>query len=65
MADVNEVKKVLHICLDNESKCAGCVYREYEGGFCIDALMKDAFDLLEQQTAEIDKLKSGKEDNEE
>jgi hypothetical protein len=64
MVNVNEVKKALHSCIDNESNCAGCVYREYKGGFCIDALMRDAITLLEQQEEEIRRLTAGRKDNE-
>lgn len=52
MAKVDEVKKALDVCIYNESNCVGCVYREYEGGLCIDALLKDAYNLLEQLAAE-------------
>lgn len=62
----SEVKKAMDVCIHAgiTSECNGCVYREYEGGFCIDALMKDALALIEQQEKEIRRLKSGKEDNE-
>ena len=54
MAKVEEVKKALDVCINQGfgSRCHECVYREYEGGFCIDALMKDAYDLLEHRAAE-------------
>jgi hypothetical protein len=39
------------------------VYREYEGGFCIDALMNDARVLINQQKAEIDRLIAERKDN--
>lgn len=66
MANVHEVKKALDACIHAEitSECNGCVYRGYEGGFCIDALMKDAIDVLEQQMEEIQRLTAGRKDNE-
>ena len=50
MAKVEEVKKALDVCINQGfgSQCHECVYREYEGGFCIDALMKDALDVINQ-----------------
>ena len=50
MAKADEVKKALDMCIHHAfgSDCAGCVYREYEGGFCIDAIMKDALDVINQ-----------------
>ncbi len=50
MAKADEVKKALDVCINQGfgSKCHECVYREYEGGFCIDALMKDALDVINQ-----------------
>lgn len=66
MAKADEVKKALDVCINQGfgSKCHECVYREYEGGFCIDALMKDAIDVLEQQAEEIRRLTAGRKDNE-
>lgn len=65
MANVNEVKKALDMCIHAglTSECNGCVYREYEGGFCIDALMNDALALINQQKAEIDRLIAERKDN--
>ena len=50
MTKADEVKKALDVCINQGfgSKCHECVYREYEGGFCIDALMKDALDVINQ-----------------
>lgn len=64
MANAQEVIKRLDVCLKQGRECTGCVYREYEGGFCIDALMRDAITLLEQQAEEIRRLTAGRKDNE-
>ena len=61
----SEVKKALYVCIHAgiTNDCNGCVYREYEGGFCIDALMNDALALIEQQEKEIRRLKSERNGN--
>ncbi len=65
MALAHEVKKSLEMCYKQgvTSECVGCRYSEYEGGFCIDALMNDALTLINQQKAEIDRLIAERKDN--
>ena len=47
MTNANEVKKALGMCYKQglTSECVGCEYRENSSG-CIDALMEDAFALI-------------------
>ena len=63
--DAQKVKESLAMCCKQvtATECAKCVYHEYEGGFCIDALMNDARVLINQQKAEIDRLIAERKNN--
>ena len=39
-------------------KCMGCTYYEMDVSVCVDALEKDAADLIEAQEAELEALKA-------
>lgn len=41
-----------------EMGCSPCKYRLRKEPFCVDALIRDAADLIEAQAAEIEKLKA-------
>ena len=51
-----EIVKALRAC--GEMDCSPCKYRWSKEPFCIDALIRDATNLIEAQAAEIEKLKA-------
>lgn len=52
----NELIKALDMCLNSKIRCADCaINRNY--GYCINIALKEAFDLIKRQKAEIEKLK--------
>ncbi len=51
-----EIVKSLRAC--GEMDCSPCKYRRSKEPFCVDALIRDATNLIEAQTAEIEKLKA-------
>lgn len=54
-----EIVKALRACSKGGGwKCMGCTYYEKDVPVCVDALEKDAADLIEAQAAEIEKLKA-------
>lgn len=54
-----EIAKALRACSKGGGwKCMGCTYYEKDVPVCVDALEKDAADLIEAQAAEIEKLKA-------
>lgn len=58
MTDKEIIKAIEH-CKNNEGNgCRGCVFYGNEKGTCIDELLTDAFDLINRQQAEIERLKS-------
>lgn len=50
------IVKALRAC--GEMDCSPCKYRWSKEPFCIDALIRDATNLIEAQAAEIEKLKA-------
>ena len=57
MTDEHIIKAV-GICRTQDS-CRGCPYHELDIAGCVFELMKDVFDLINRQKAEIEKLKRG------
>ena len=56
MTDKEIIKAIEH-CKNNEGNgCRGCVFYGNEKGTCIDELLTDAFDLINRQQAEIERL---------
>lgn len=53
-----QIIKAVGICSTQDS-CRGCPYHELDIAGCVFELMKDVFDLIKRQKAEIDKLKRG------
>ncbi len=51
-----EIVKALRAC--EEHDCSPCKYRVSKEPFCVDALIRDAIDLIEAQAAEIEELKA-------
>nr|DAZ70968.1 MAG TPA: hypothetical protein [Caudoviricetes sp.] len=51
-----EIVKTLRAC--EEHDCSSCKYRLRKEPFCVDALIRDAADLIEAQAAEIERLKA-------
>lgn len=51
-----EIVQALRAC--GEMGCSPCKYRLRKEPFCVDALIRDAADLIEAQAAEIEKLKA-------
>lgn len=51
-----EIVQALRAC--EEHDCSSCKYRLRKEPFCVDALIRDAADLIEAQAAEIEKLKA-------
>lgn len=51
-----EIVQALRAC--GEMNCSPCKYRWSKEPFCVDALIRDAADLIEAQAAEIEKLKA-------
>ena len=51
-----EIVKTMRGC--GETSCSPCKYRLRREPFCVDALIRDAADLIEAQAAEIEKLKA-------
>lgn len=51
-----EIVQALRAC--KELDCSPCKYRLRKESFCVDALIRDAADLIEAQAAEIEKLKA-------
>lgn len=51
-----EIVQSLRAC--GEMDCSPCKYRRSKEPFCVDALIRDATNLIEAQAAEIEKLKS-------
>lgn len=51
-----EIVLALRVC--EEHDCSSCKYRLRKEPFCVDALIRDAADLIEAQAAEIEKLKA-------
>lgn len=51
-----EIVQALRAC--GEMNCSPCKYRWGKEPFCVDALIRDAADLIEAQAAEIEKLKA-------
>ena len=51
-----EIAQSLRAC--GEMDCSPCKYRWSKEPFCIDALIRDATNLIEAQAAEIEKLKA-------
>lgn len=51
-----EIVKALRTC--GEMDCSPCKYRRSKEPFCIDALIRDATNLIETQAAEIGLLKA-------
>ena len=51
-----EIVQSLRAC--GEMDCSPCKYRRSKEPFCIDALIRDATNLIEAQAAEIEKLKA-------
>lgn len=51
-----EIVKALRAC--GEMDCSPCKYRRSKEPFCIDALIRDAINLIEAQAVEIEKLKA-------
>lgn len=51
-----EIVKALRAC--GEMDCSPCKYRRSKEPFCVDALIRDATNLIEAQAAEIEKLKA-------
>lgn len=52
-----QIIKAVGICSTQDS-CRGCPYHELYIAGCISALMKDVFNLINRQKAEIERLKS-------
>ena len=53
-----QIIKAVGICRTQDT-CRGCPYHELYISGCVCALMKDVFDLINRQNAEIEKLKRG------
>lgn len=53
-----QIIKAADIC--RTGKCNGCPYHELYTAECISILMKDVFDLINRQKAEIEELRSDK-----
>lgn len=53
-----QIIKAVGICRTQDS-CRGCPYHELDIAGCVFELMKDVFDLINRQKAEIEKLKRG------
>ena len=53
-----QIIKAVGICSTQDS-CRGCPYHELDIAGCVFELMKDVFDLINRQNAEIEKLKRG------
>ena len=51
-----EIVQALRVC--GEMDCSPCKYRWSKEPFCVDALIRDAAELIEAQAAEIEKLKA-------
>ena len=52
----DEIKKMLDMCIDPNADCRGiCKYCDYI--YCQDYLCRDALNLINEQEAEIDRLK--------
>lgn len=51
-----EIVQALRVC--GEMDCSPCKYRWSKEPFCVDALIRDATNLIEAQAAEIEKLKA-------
>lgn len=51
-----EIVLALRVC--EEHDCSSCKYRLRKEPFCVDALIRDAADLIEAQAAEIEKLEA-------
>ena len=51
-----QIIKAIGICRTQDS-CKGCPYHELYMAGCVGTLMKDVFDLINRQKAEIEKLK--------
>lgn len=51
-----EIVQALRAC--GEMNCSPCKYRWSKEPFCVDALIRDAADLIKAQAAEIEKLKA-------
>lgn len=51
-----QIIKAVGICRTPDT-CRGCPYHELYTAGCICALMKDVFDLIDRQKAEIERLK--------
>ena len=53
-----QIIKAVGICRTQDT-CRGCPYHELYIAGCVCALMKDVFDLINRQKAEIERLKRG------
>ena len=53
-----QIIKAVGICRTQDT-CGGCPYHELDIAGCVFELMKDVFDLINRQNAEIEKLKRG------
>lgn len=53
-----QIIKAVGICRSQDT-CRGCPYHELYMAGCVGALMKDVFDLINRQKAEIERLKRG------
>ena len=51
-----QIIKAVEICRTPDT-CRGCPYHELYISWCVGALMKDVFDLINRQKAEIERLK--------
>lgn len=51
-----EIVQALRVC--GEMDCSPCKYRGSKEPFCVDALIRDAADLIEAQAAESEELKA-------
>lgn len=51
-----QIIKAVEVCRTPDT-CRGCPYHELHTAGCICALMKDVFDLIDRQKAEIERLK--------
>ena len=51
-----EIVQSLRAC--GEMDCSPCKYRRSKEPFCVDALIRDATNLIEAQAAEIERLKA-------
>ena len=59
MADVEKIKQLMKSCATDDLCDEEC---PYHGKGCVDAMMRDAVDVIEKQQAEIAKLRSRNEE---